>query len=198
MAFEQLSLQYNLEDKMAITKQQLKNIITPVKYDEARLQMITDALNQTLERYNINTDLRTCHFLAQILHESSAFRYSVEIWGNTPAQKAYDTRVDLGNTPELDGDGYKYRGRGWIQLTGKTNYKSASNEFGQDFINNPDLIGKEPWDSLAAGWFWNRRKLTDLADKDDLLTITKKINGGFNGLNDRKMWLSKAKGVIMK
>ncbi len=141
--------------------------------------------------------LRMCHFLAQVLHESSAFRYSVEIWGNTPAQLAYDTRTDLGNTPEHDGDGYKYRGRGWIQLTGKTNYSLATNDLGQDFVNNPDLLAQEPWDSLAAGWFWDKHNLNTFADKDDLMTITKRVNGGFNGLNDRKMWLLKAKSVLM-
>jgi putative chitinase len=182
---------------MPITQQQLKSIILPVKYDEAKLQLIAAALNQTFEKYAVNTSLRMSHFLAQVLHESSAFRYSVEIWGNTPAQKAYDTRTDLGNTPEHDGDGYKYKGRGWIQLTGKANYQAASTEFAQDFINDPDLLSKEPWNSLAAGWYWNKRKLNGFADADDILTITKKINGGFNGLNDRKMWLVKAKTVLI-
>jgi putative chitinase len=187
---------------MPITKQQITNIISPVKYNDAKLQEITDALNQTFQRFNIDTvpetaGLRMCHFLAQVLHESSAFRYSVEIWGNTPAQQAYDTRTDLGNTPEHDGDGYKYRGRGWIQLTGKTNYSLAANDLGQDFVNNPDLLAQEPWDSLAAGWFWDKHNLNTFADKDDLMTITKKVNGGFNGLNDRKMWLTKAKSVLI-
>lgn len=187
---------------MPVTIQQIADIISPVKYDKARLQKITNALNQTFLKYNIDTDsdaagLRMSHFLAQVLHESSAFRYSAEIWGNTAAQKAYDTRTDIGNTPELDGDGYKYRGRGWIQLTGKTNYRMASKEFGQDFLNNPDLLAQEPWDSLAAGWFWCKRKLNKYADKDDLTTITKIVNGGLNGLNDRKMWLVKIKGILI-
>ncbi len=181
---------------MSITKDQLQSIISPVKYDDAKLQSIADALNETFNRYNITTNKRMCHFLAQVLHESGAFRYSVEIWGNTPAQKGYDTRVDLGNTPELDGDGYKYRGRGWIQLTGKTNYRLLGAEFGLDFLNNPDLVAKEPYDSLAAGWYWNRRNLNSFADIDDIQTITKKINGGFNGLNDRIMWHSKTKAVL--
>jgi len=152
---------------MPLTSQQVHDIISPVKYDDTKLQAIATALNETFMRFTIDTPLRMCHFLAQVLHESAAFRFSVEIWGNTEAQKKYDTRVDLGNTPEVDGDGFKYRGRGWIQLTGKTNYKMASAEFGQDFLNNPDLLAKEPWDSLAAGWFWNRRKLNGFADADD-------------------------------
>ena len=181
---------------MAITSAQLKSIISPVKYDDTRIQSITDALNQTFQRYGIDTNIRMCHFLAQVLHESGAFRYSVEIWGNTPAQRAYDTRADLGNTPEPDGDGYKYRGRGWIQLTGKANYRLMGIEFGQDFVTNPDLVAKEPYDSLSAGWFWNRRNLNQYADQDDINTITKKINGGFNGLNDRVMWHSKARLIL--
>jgi putative chitinase len=181
---------------MTLAKTQLESIITPISYDDAKLQPIVDALNDTFSRYSIDTNLRMCHFLAQVLHESGAFKYSVEIWGNTPAQLAYDTRVDLGNTPELDGDGYKYRGRGWIQLTGKTNYRLLGEEFGEDLVNNPDLVAKEPYDILAAGWFWNRRKLSTFADADDIVTITKKINGGFNGLNERKMWLLKAKAIL--
>jgi len=182
---------------MSITTDQLKRIITPVNYPPEKLQAITDALNATFDKYSINTPLRISHFLAQVLHESSAFRFSVEIWGNTPAQKKYDTRVDLGNSPELDGDGFKFRGRGWIQLTGKTNYRLASAEFSQDFITNPDLLGKEPWDGLSAGWFWTRRGLNALADADNIIAITKKVNGGFNGLNERKMWMVKAKNVLM-
>ena len=182
---------------MALTETQLKSIISPISYDDTKIQSIVDALNETFSRYSIDTNLRMCHFLAQVLHESGAFRYSVEIWGNTPAQLAYDTQVDLGNTPELDGDGYKYRGRGWIQLTGKNNYRLLSKEFGEDFVSEPDLVARDPYDSLAAGWFWNRQELNTFADLDDIMTITKKINGGFNGLNNRKMWLVNAKSVLL-
>jgi putative chitinase len=181
---------------MKINKEQIKTIISPTKYDDSKMQSIVDALNLTFDKYQINTNKRVCNFLAQVLHESGAFRFSVEIWGNTDAQKRYDTRVDLGNTPELDGDGFKYRGRGWIQLTGKTNYKLLGQAFGIDAVNQPELIAKEPYDSLSAGWFWNKRSLNILADNDDIITITKKINGGFNGLNARKMWHDKAKRVF--
>ena len=177
---------------MSITKEQVKKIIGAKTYSDDKLKLIVDALNDTFNRYEINTTLRMAHFLAQVLHESSAFRYTTEIWGNTPAQLKYDTRIDLGNTPEADGDGYKYRGRGWIQLTGKANYKLASTEFGQDFINKPELLQQYPYAALAAGWFWKRKGLNAYADKDDIMTITKKVNGGYNGLDDRKMWLLKA------
>ena len=181
---------------MPLTSTQLSAIILPRKYPTDKLNAITQALNDTFDRYAINTPLRICHFLAQILHESGAFHYSAEIWGNTPAQQAYDTRTDLGNTPEHDNDGYLYRGRGWIQVTGKTNYRLVSQELGKDFVANPDLLATEPYDGLSAGWYWNRRKLNTWADLDDILTITKKVNGGYNGLNERKMWLTKAKQVM--
>jgi putative chitinase len=181
---------------MSLSCEQLCSITNGINYTPEKLQLITDSLNETFEMYQINTPLRMCHFLAQVLHESSAFRYTVEIWGPTPAQKKYDTRTDLGNTPEVDGDGFKYRGRGWIQLTGKTNYRLAGKEFNQDFVTNPDLLQQYPWAAMVSGWFWNKRSLNTLADADDVLAITKKINGGFNGLDDRKMWLGRARSVL--
>ena len=179
-----------------ITQLQLTNIIAPRVYTADRMKSITDALNTTFTKYKIDTSLRMCHFLAQVLHESGTFRYSTEIWGNTPAQQGYDTRVDLGNTPEKDGDGYTYRGRGFIQLTGKANYKAFSKECGIDFVANPDLVAKEPYDCLSAGWFWNRKGLNTYADIDDIRTITKKINGGYNGYDGRVLWLNKCKGIL--
>src|SRR6478736_7130296 len=142
-------------------------------------------LDIAFERYQINTPLRKAHFLAQVIHESGGFRYRSEIWGNTAAQQGYDTRADLGNTPEKDGDGYKYRGRGWIQLTGKANYAAASKEFNIDFVKNPDLASDEMWCALIAGWYWEKKNLNIAADKDDIKTITRRINGGLNGLTDR-------------
>ena len=140
---------------MQLSKQNVKDIISPSKYDDATLQKITDSLNQTFAYYGIDNELRICHFLAQVLHESSAFYYTAEIWGNTAAQQKYDTRTDLGNTPEADGDGYKYRGRGWIQLTGKANYTEAGKVFNQDFVTNPDLVQQYPWVAMVSGWYWD-------------------------------------------
>jgi putative chitinase len=180
-----------------ITNDQLRRIISPVKYSVAQLEKITDALNQTLIKYEINTPKRICHFLAQVIHESGTFRYTVELWGPTPAQKRYDTRVDLGNTPALDNDGFKYRGRGWIQVTGKFNYQLASKEFGYDFVKDPDKLSHFPFAALTAGWFWKKKKLNTLADGDQITNITKVINGGFNGLDDRKLWWAKARKVMI-
>jgi putative chitinase len=182
---------------MILTKQQITDIISPTRYDDAKLQQITDALNDTFARYNIDSELRICHFLAQVLHESAAFFYSAEIWANTEAQKRYDTRTDLGNTPEADGDGLIYRGRGWIQLTGKANYIAAGEDLQQDFKNNPDLVAKYPWVAVVSGWYWNKHNLNDLADKDDIMSITKIVNGGYNGIDSRKRWLGKSKSFII-
>lgn len=180
-----------------ITSDQLQRIILPIKYTPAQLERVTEALNKTLIQYEINTAKRICHFLAQVLHESNAFQFTVELWGPTKAQKGYDTRIDLGNTPQLDGDGFKYRGRGWIQVTGKYNYRLASKEFGVDLVTNPDKLKEYPYAALTAGWFWKRNKLNALADGDQITNITKKVNGGFNGLDERKLWWAKARKVMI-
>ncbi len=179
---------------MAITQDQLQEIIRPSGFNQDKINLITDSLNQTFNAYEINTSLRICHFLAQVLHESGAFRFTAEIWGPTPTQLRYEGRTDLGN--DAPGDGFKYRGRGWIQLTGKANYKVASAELNQDFVNNPDLLEQYPGAALIAGWYWDKHNLNALADNDDILSITKRINGGTNGLPDRQAWLGKAKAVI--
>lgn len=98
---------------------------------------------------------------------------------------------NLGNSQP--GDGYKYRGRGFIQLTGKSNYESLSKDTGIDFVNNPDLLLYEVDAMVCALWFWNKNGLNDFADKDDINSITKRINGGFNGLEHRKELLVKYK-----
>ncbi|MBE7178991.1 MAG: glycoside hydrolase family 19 protein [Mucilaginibacter polytrichastri] len=176
---------------MTVTPEQLKRILSPVRYDDEKLKDITEALNKTLEWYSINTPLRVTHFLAQVLHESGGFRYQEEIASGA----AYEGRQDLGNTQP--GDGKRYKGRGWIQLTGRANYTSAGKDFKQPFVDNPVLAGQFPWAALLSGWFWNKRKLNDLADKDDIEAVTRKVNGlKMNGLEDRKMWLKKAKEVL--
>lgn len=179
---------------MPISQQQLTSIIGTTVFTQALLAQITDSLNQTFERFQINTSLRICHFLAQVLHESGTFRYTSEIWGPTHAQMGYENRADLGNNEP--GDGFKYRGRGWIQLTGKANYQLATNDFGNDFVANPNLLMQYPWAAIIAGWFWNKHALNQFADLDDITTITKKINGGLNGFTDRQNWLAKAKSIV--
>jgi putative chitinase len=166
-----------------ITKDILKMIFIHAK--DLNIQRFVDPLSETMEKYEINTPLRQAHFLAQIGHESGEFRYVEEL----ASGQAYDVgklAVALGNTPEDDGDGEKYKGRGLIQITGTTNYKAVSKDLGADFFANPELLEEPKYAALSAGWFWNKRKLNLLADKDDLKGITKKINGGYNGLADRE------------
>lgn len=169
-----------------ITKDTLKLIIGNI-YSEIEFDKIVSSLNEVFVKYQINTKLRENHFLAQVIHESGAFKYKEEI----ASGDAYDTRVDLGNTPEIDGDGRLYKGRGWIQITGKSNYKKASKEFNVDFINNPKLASEYPYCALLAGWYWNRNNLNKYADINYIKTITKLINGGYNGLSDRIKWYEK-------
>jgi len=155
------------------------------------LNVITESLNSTCEKYQINTPLRLCHFLAQVLHESGTFHYNTEI----ASGEAYEGRKDLGNI--VNGDGRRYKGRGYIQITGRSNYKAVTQALGCDFINNPEKLAEAPWNMLSAGWYWNSRKLNDWADKDDITTITKKVNGGLNGFVNRQTWLKKCKEVLL-
>lgn len=142
---------------------------------------------------DINTPLRQAHFLAQLGHESGSLIYSEEI----ASGQAYEGRADLGNTQP--GDGPRFKGRGLIQITGRTNYTAYGNARNHDFVtgDNPRLLATDP--NLAAdcsGWFWATRNLNALADKDDVLTITRRINGGTNGLADRESRLSLAKCLL--
>lgn len=99
------------------------------------------------------------------------------------ANRVYADRMGNGN--EASGDGYKYRGRGFIQLTGKSNYDSLSKAVKVDYVNTPDKLLNEADSMIAALWFWESRRINDLADRDDVIGVTKKINGGTNGLSDR-------------
>ena len=148
----------------------------------------------TMAAAQIDTPLRRAHFLAQLGHESGSLRYSSEI---ASGQK-YEGRADLGNTSP--GDGPRFKGRGLIQITGRANYTAYGKARGRDFItgNNPLLLATEP--ELAAdcaGWFWTTRRLNAIADADDVEKITKRINGGRNGLPDRVRRLRIAKTVLI-
>jgi putative chitinase len=174
-----------------MTTQQLKDIIGNIYYEQ-KLQTLTDSINQVVVKYGINTNLRLAHFLAQVIHESGKFKYNTEL----ATGDAYDTRTDLGNTPEKDGDGRTYKGRGYIQITGRSNYKAVSKALGVDFLKTPTMLANPPYDMLSAGWYWDLKKLNTYADQDDATTITKKINGGLNGYSDRLYWLKKCKEVL--
>lgn len=146
---------------------------------------------------------RLAQFLGQLAHESGGFKYDREVWGPTPAQARYDTRVDLGNTPAVDGDGKKNAGKGPIQITGGANIRAFYNWCVRkgykppDFVANPDLINSDPWEGLSAIWFWDSHKLNTFADQGDVETITKRINGGLNGFDSRIKFLVRASLVLL-
>ena len=135
---------------------------------------------------------RLVPFLAQISHESNAFRYDREIWGPTAAQVRYDTRTDLGNSPEKDGDGKLYMGRTAMQITGKSNTtafrdwcRKHAKQAVPDFVKQPELMNTDPWEGLGPIWFWSANSLNTYADAGDFQGLTKRINGGLNGYSDR-------------
>ena len=146
-----------------------------------------------LAKYGITTPLRLAHFFSQIAHESGGFKYLAELGGKSYFDK-YEDRKDLGNTQK--GDGYKFKGRGYIQVTGRANYSEISKDLKIDFINNPELLEQEVNAMVSALWFWNKRKLNQFADLDDIKTITKKINGGYNGLKERQEYLTQYKKIF--
>ena len=178
-----------------------------------------DPLNATFSKYDISTPLRQAAFIGQCAHESNNFKtleenlnYSAEglmkTWpsrfptkdiadqyARQPAKiagKVYNGR--LGNTSEEEAS--KFLGRGLIQLTGKENYERCGEALGVDLISEPTLLAEPMYACLSAGWFWNRKGLNALADSKDWDTITKRINGGLIGLDDRKAKIAKALSVL--
>ncbi len=179
----------------------------------------TEALNNAFTKYQINTPKRQACFLGQCMHESGGFRFMrenlnysakalmatwpsrfpdmdvAERYERNPekiANKVYGGR--MGNTE--DGDGWKYIGRGLIQLTGKDNYKAASEALGEDLVSNPQLVEEPRVAALTAGWFWNKRGLNELADQMDIATMTRRINGGNLGIADRHEKINKVLTVL--
>ena len=143
-------------------------------------------------RHGLSTPLRQAHFLAQIGHESASLRHSAEIASGA----AYERRADLGNTHP--GDGPRFKGRGLIQLTGRANYTRFAEAIGRkaEILANPALVATDAGLAVeAAGWFWEDRKLNALADRDDLRLITRRINGGLNGLAQRAALLRRIKAL---
>jgi len=184
------------EPRLVVTLAQLRALFPLAP----RLEQFVDPLNETLNRYQITSPLRMAHFLGQAGHETGGLRWLEEIWGPTSAQRGYEGRRDLGNVQP--GDGYRFRGRGLFHLTGRANYERFARAVGQpQIVDNPDLVVTPYWAVHSAGWFWhvgNRtgRSLNVLADRDDLRGITLVINGGLNGLEDRRLWTERAKSIL--
>jgi len=141
---------------------------------------------------------RLAQYLAQLLHESGAFRHDRELWGPTAAQQRYDIRTDLGNTPARDGDGFLFRGRTPMQITGRSNYSQFTLWARQfradvpDFVLDPDAALTDPWEGLGPIWYWETRNLNTYADQGDIEMVTRRINGGLNGYADRQHWYVRA------
>lgn len=149
----------------------------------------------TAEHYAINTPQRLAHWLAQLGHESGELKYSEEI----ASGRAYEGRKDLGNT--RPGDGVRFKGRGLIQNTGRYNYTRYFRYLGQpELLETPQILAEDPFYAAdCAGWFWCHGASVDLnrvADKDNVTLISKLINGGYNGLSERKRLLTLARRAV--
>lgn len=148
------------------------------------------ALPGIVQKFAINTVKRQAHFLAQCCHESDGLHTAVEY----ATGKEYEGRKDLGNTKP--GDGVKFKGRGLIQLTGRANYETYGKKLEVNLVGNPDLAAQFPWAALTAGQYWADHGLNALADVDDIYRITRRVNGGLNGLMQRETYLAKAKRAL--
>ena len=182
--------------------------------------VLTDALNKLLPKYEINTVERVCAFLAQCGHESNGFTVLTENlnysaagllatfakyftlessaqYARQPekiASKVYANRMGNGN--ESSKDGFTYRGRGAIQLTGHDNYQAFATAIGMSLADTVAYCSTTPGAIESAMWFWKKTGLNEIADKKDLVTMTKKINGGLNGFVERQAIYTKAIGII--
>ena len=150
-------------------------------------------LNKLMPQFGINTALRQAHFIAQLAHESGSLNYCKELASGS----AYEGRKDLGNI--IKGDGVKFKGRGLIQLTGRLNYSKFQKWLGNapDIITHPEYLEQPHLAVMVSCWFWQTNGLNELADQDSFISITRKINGGTNGLDERRMFLSRAKKEII-
>lgn len=185
---------------MKITQAQLLRAV-PNLY-KPRLDEFVASFNMYAVHFGINDTKRVVHYLSQVFHESGALRYVEELASGA----AYDTgrlAERLGNTPEKDGDGQRYKGRGYIQLTGTANYRNfnESDLCTEDVLEHPEKVAQYPLNQVASMWFWERNKLNTLADQDDggsigeqiVEKITRKVNGGLNGISERRYYYRRFK-----
>ena len=182
-----------------ITLKQLQLILPNAR---AQAGVFILALNAAMLHRHITGPKRMAAFIAQVGHESGELRYVRELGGEHYLSK-YDTgalAARLGNTPDADGDGQKYRGRGLIQITGRRNYLACSRAlFGDErLLHFPELLEQPQWAAESAAWFWHSNGLNELADQDQFTTITRRINGGLNGLEHRQQLWEKARAVLCR
>jgi len=187
---------------------------------------LADAFNETFERFGILTPLQQASWIGQCGHECGNFKIMEEnlnyraatllklfpqtpkrAWGFTPesaaeyekqpkkiANRIYSNR--MGNRDEASGDGWRFRGSGFLQLTGHSNFYHAGQALGVDFVMEPELVRTPKYAAQTAGWFWQTHKLNQTADGRDFVTMTKKINGGTIGLDDRIKHINQALAVL--
>lgn len=155
----------------------------------ARQDIVAAFLSESARKALAEADLlpphRLIHFLAQTAHESARFSTTIEGGGDARANRLYDTRTDLGNTPERDGDGAKYKGRGIIQMTGRANYRHFGKMIGIALERRPELAADPAVSIALACAYWTDRDLNRYADDNNIEMITRRINGGLNGYDDR-------------
>lgn len=174
-----------------LTELILKYIMPKANIDNIRKFLVP--LNLLMPDYGIVGHLRVAHFLAQVAHESGQLQFTEELGSG----ESYEGRKDLGNLQP--GDGPRFKGRGLIQITGRTNYEAYSAYRGEDFLAKPktEEIATTPHLCVdVAGWFWMSRKLNNWADEDNLLRVTQCVNGGFNGFARRSYYLVRAKAAL--
>ena len=172
---------------MNLTLQQLINIMPNAR---ARAGIFLPALNAAMAEFGITTPARQASFLSQVGHESGQLLYVREL----ASGQAYEGRKDLGNGQP--GDGVRFRGRGLIQITGRINYAACGKALGLDLLAQPALLEQTVNACRSAGWFWQSRGLNALADAGDQVAVTRRINGGTNGLADRLALFAVAKRVL--
>jgi putative chitinase len=178
-----------------ITLDQLRAIMP---FAGKRAEIFLEPLNRAMEEFQINTPVRKAAFLAQIAHESGSLRYTKELASGA----VYDIgrlAERLGNTPEDDDDGERYKGRGLIQITGTDNYRKCSAALYQDpdhLLSNPEVLELPAAACRSAAWFWTSHHCNEAADISDFARITRIINGGMNGYQDRLDFYKRAKKVL--
>ena len=182
-----------------LTTEQLQAImpLLPAAKRATLFPFLTAAVNE----FGIDQPARTAAFLAQLAHESAQFRFMEEIWGPTAAQRRYEPpgklAGDLGNTDA--GDGRRFKGRGPIQITGRANYRRFGDLLGLDLVSGPEQAALPDVAFRIAGLYWSKKGLNELADRvtaEAFREITRRINGGFNGLAERERFYETAKAVL--
>lgn len=151
------------------------------------------ALTAAMRKHGITSERRAAKFIATVAHESGEMRFLEELWGPTAAQRGYEGRRDLGNLRA--GDGYRFRGRGLIQVTGRANYAELSHGLGVDFVREPSLVSMPQWAAMSAAWWWREHgcnRLADIPGVPGLEAVTRRVNGGLNGWGSRLRYFERA------